>query len=84
MTYRVRIPHPPLSHFVENLWFYQDLVAGHRREKLLPAASMELTIDLRGGPKKLYDRDEHSRHAAYTRCWISGMQRPEPERTRNT
>ena len=75
MIYRVRIPRPPLSHFVENLWFYQDLVAGHTHEKLLPDASMELIIDLVGGPKKLYDREEHSRHADYQRCWISGMQR---------
>ena len=64
MIYRVRIPRPPLSHFVENLWFYQDLVAGHTHEKLLPDASMELIIDLVGAPKKLYDREEHSHHAA--------------------
>jgi len=75
MIYRVRIPRPPLSHFVENLWFYQDLVVGHTREKLLPDASMELIIDLVGGPKKLYDRDEPARHAPYQRCWVSGMQR---------
>jgi AraC-like DNA-binding protein len=75
MIYRVRVPRPPLSHFVENLWFYQDLVAGHDRQKLLPDASMELIIDLVGGPKKLYDREEHSRHASYQRCWVSGMQR---------
>ena len=75
MIYRVRIPRPPLSQFVENLWFYQDLVVGHSREKLLPDASMELIIDLRGGPKKLYDHDQPTRHVPFQRCWISGMQR---------
>ena len=75
MLYRLRIPSPPLSYFVENLWYYDDLVADHTREKLLPDASMELIIDLGQGPKKLYDRQEHARHAEYKKCWISGMQR---------
>lgn len=75
MIYRVRVPRPPLSYFVENLWFYQDLVVGHTHEKLLPDASMELIIDLKGAPKKLYDREDPTRHAPYQRCWISGMQR---------
>lgn len=75
MIYRVRAPRPPLSHFVENLWFYRDLVVGHTREKLLPDASMELIVDLAGAPKKLYDRNETALHVPYRRCWISGMQR---------
>ncbi len=75
MIYRLRIPRPPLSHFVENLWFYQDLATDHTREKLLPDASMELIIDLAGGPKKLYDKEEQVRHTPYNRCWISGIQR---------
>ena len=75
MIYRLRIPRPPLAHFVENLWYYEDLIANHTREKLLPSASMELIIDLGEGPKKLYDREERTRHAAYNKCWISGMQR---------
>jgi AraC-like DNA-binding protein len=74
MIYRLRIPTPPLSYFVENLWYYKDLIANHTREKLLPDASMELVIDLGEGAKKLYDR-EQTRHAGYNRCWVSGMQR---------
>ena len=75
MIYRLRIPGPPLSHFVENLWYYDDLITEHTREKLLPDASMELIIDLGEGAKKLYDREQQTRHAAYNKCWISGMQR---------
>ena len=75
MIYRLRIPGPPLAHFVENLWYYEDLIANHTREKLLPDASMELIIDLGEGAKKLYDREQQTRHAAYNKCWISGMQR---------
>jgi AraC-like DNA-binding protein len=75
MIYRLRIPRPPLSYFVENLWFYQDLEVDHSKEKLLPDASMELIIDLGEGAKKLYDRRDTRHFTGYNRCWVSGMQR---------
>jgi AraC-like DNA-binding protein len=76
MIFRLRPPRPPLSYFVENLWFYRDLEVDHAKEKLLPDASVELIIDLgEDGPKKLYDRRNIFRHIDYHRCWISGMQR---------
>jgi len=75
MIFRLRLPRDPLSYFVENLWFYQDLEVNHTKEKLLPDASVELIIDLGEGAKKLYDRPDVLRYTAYNRCWISGMQR---------
>jgi AraC-like DNA-binding protein len=75
MIYRLRVPRTPLSYFVENLWFYQDLEVDHNKEKLLPDASMELIIDLSEGAKKLYDRRDRTSYTGYNRCWISGMQR---------
>ena len=74
MIYRMRIPRTPLSYFVENLWFYQDLEVDHTREKLLPDAAVELIIDLSEGPKKLYDRQDSLSYTGYKRYWISGMQ----------
>jgi AraC-like DNA-binding protein len=74
VIYRLRVPDAPLSYFVENLWFYQDLEVDHTREKLLPDASMEMIIDLGEGAKRLYDRDGLG-YTGYNRCWISGMQR---------
>lgn len=75
MIYLTRIPGPPLSYFVELLWFYEDLDVGHTKEKLLPDASMELIIDLSEGPKKLYDNRDLDRYTGFNRCWVSGMQR---------
>jgi len=75
MLYRTRIPKPPLSQFVENLWFYEDLATDHTKEKLLPDASMELIIDLSEGPKKLYDNCDLDRYNSFNRCWVSGLQR---------
>jgi AraC-like DNA-binding protein len=75
VIYRLRVPRPPLSNFVENLWFYKDLEVDHNKEKLLPDASMELIIDLSEGAKKLYDRRDTRQFTGYNRCWINGMQR---------
>jgi AraC-like DNA-binding protein len=75
MIYLTRVPKAPLSHFVELLWFYENLETDHAKEKLLPDASMELIIDLGEGPKKLYDNRDLERFSVYNRCWVSGMQR---------
>ena len=74
MIFRMRVPRAPLSQFVENLWFYQDLEVNYTKEKLLPDAAVEMIIDLGDGPKKLYDRHNTLRYTGYHRCWISGMQ----------
>ena len=51
MIFRQHIPGPPLSFFVENLWYYADLEVSHTREKLLPNGAIELILDLGEGPK---------------------------------
>ena len=75
MLFRMRTPRPPLSHFVENLWFYQDLEVDHCKERLIPDGAMELIIDLTDSPKKLYNRRNPSRYTRYRQAWISGMHR---------
>jgi AraC-like DNA-binding protein len=75
MIYQTRVPAAPLSDLVEFLWFYENLETDHAKEKLLPDASMELIIDLRDGPKRLYDNRDLNRYCTYNRCWISGMHR---------
>lgn len=75
MIFRMRIPPPPLSHFVENLWFYADLEVNHTKERLIPDGAMELIIDLSESPKKLYDSRDTARYTHFRRGWISGMHR---------
>jgi AraC-like DNA-binding protein len=75
MLVRLRTPSPPLSHFVENLWFYRDLEVNHTKERLIPDGAMELIIDLTESPKKLYSRRDPTRYTHYRRAWISGMHR---------
>lgn len=75
MIFRQRQARPPLSRFIEFLWFYQDLEVNHTKEKLLPNGAIELIIDLSPSPKRLYDRHDLSRFICYRRAWISGIQR---------
>lgn len=42
MLFRTHQPPPPLSSYVEWLWFYEGLYPPHRRERVLPDGSMEL------------------------------------------
>ncbi len=74
MIYRSYTPAPPLSYFVEALWYYAGLTSAHRREKLLPDGAMELVIDLTEIPKKLHDSAHPERFTTFRKCWISGMQ----------
>ncbi len=74
MIFQQRVPGPPLSFFVESLWFYADAHLPYKRDKLLPNGAIELLIDLRDGPQKLYDNRDLSRSSNFRRAWISGMQ----------
>ncbi len=74
MIFRQRFPGPPLSYFVEHLWYYEEMEVSHTKEKLLPNGAIELILDLSEGPKKLYDNRDLSRASNFRRAWISGMQ----------
>ena len=42
-----RVPKPPLSEFVEQLWYFDGVLGPHSRERVLPDGSMNVLIDLR-------------------------------------
>lgn len=73
MIFETRIPAAPLDAFVEYLWLYDDFAPLHTKEKFLPDASMELIIDLREHPKRLFHHD-YSVRRAFRHSWLSGMQ----------
>ena len=49
MLYSRRIPKPPLSEFVDQLWLYTGYSTPHKQERLMPTGTMELVLDLTGG-----------------------------------
>jgi AraC-like DNA-binding protein len=58
MQFFTHIPPPPLSNFVEILWFYHGYFAGsHNKERLMPDGSIELVINLKEDEARIYDRE---------------------------
>lgn len=41
------VPQPPLSNFIACLWFQEDYLPPHSRERVLPDGSVEIVINLR-------------------------------------
>jgi AraC-like DNA-binding protein len=73
MIFETYVPIAPLRPFIEFLWFYDGFAPLHTREKLLPDASMELIIDLREHPKRLWDANDPNRATEFRKSWLSGM-----------
>ncbi len=73
MIYRIHIPVPPLSDFIEHFFYYEGFQADHQMEKFLPDGSMDLLIDLTDTPKKLFHNEEGVSYTTYSKSWLSGM-----------
>ena len=72
MIFLRHVPGPPLAGFVDYLWYFEDLQVSHRMENVVPDGTFELIIDLRDEPRKLFDRNDVSRHQSFRRGWMSG------------
>jgi len=72
MNYAEKAPAPPLSHYIERLWYYDSLDLTHSRERILPDGGFELIINLEDRRRKLFDRHDPSRYQLFHRGWISG------------
>ncbi|HEY6306992.1 MAG TPA: DUF6597 domain-containing transcriptional factor [Candidatus Angelobacter sp.] len=49
-------PGPPLAQFVDLFWYYEGISRPHSKERLLPQGTVELVINLRENPCRVYDR----------------------------
>ena len=72
MIYRSHIPRAPLSEFIEWFWYYEGLEPEAPMERVLPHGALELIIDLRSEPKRLFDREDQRRFTRFRRGWLSG------------
>lgn len=52
-----RYPGPPLSRFVECLWYSKRRVSSHPRERALPTGAVTLVIHLDGGAMRIFDNE---------------------------
>jgi len=72
MSYRSYIPAPPLSDFVETLWYCENDEAPHVKEKVLPSGSAGLFINLRADWLRVYDRHNLDIVRTFSGCLVSG------------
>lgn len=75
MLLHLHRPGSPLDRFVELVTFFADYDPQHSKERLLPDGAVEIVVDLTDTPKRLFDRDDHTRWTAFRGAWISGMRR---------
>lgn len=75
MIFKLHIPKPPLSQFIENIVYYSGYSPEYNKERLLPDGSIEMVIDLQVGAKHVYDNEDYSKKTAYRKGWISGVKR---------
>ena len=61
MIFRTHIPGPPLSDFVELMWFGDEYTAPHALERVLPTGEMSLIINLYEDRARVYDPGDLSK-----------------------
>lgn len=68
------VPAPPLSRFVELLWYYNEPPKPHAKERLMPDGCVSLIINLAEDETRLYDADDLSKVTKFSPCSLSGPQ----------
>jgi AraC-like DNA-binding protein len=65
-------PGPPLSRFVQLLWYYEQPPRAHQKERLMPDGCISLVINLEEDETRVYDPDDVSKVTTLTGCSIAG------------
>jgi len=65
-------PAPPLSRFVEQLWYFQQAPQPHKKERLMPDGCVSLIINLEEDQTRLYDPDDVRKVTTLGGCTVAG------------
>jgi len=65
-------PGPPLSRFVELLWYYRNDPQPHAKERLMPDGCVSLVINLSEDETRLYDPDDTRKMRRFNGSTLSG------------
>jgi len=65
-------PGPPLSRFVEMLWYYEHPPRIHQKERLMPDGCISLIINLEEDETRLYDADDVNKVRKLSGCSVCG------------
>lgn len=72
MLFRSYTPSPPLSGFVENLWFYSGFETPRLKERILPSATFEFVFNLRDDEIRIYNDAASDKFERYSGAIVSG------------
>lgn len=72
MIYRTYVPTPPLAEFVESIWLYDGYAPPHAMERVLPSGTIEIVINLRGEPLRIYDLGASGQRECFQGPLVSG------------
>jgi AraC-like DNA-binding protein len=66
------VPRSPLSEFVESMWLGEGEAPAHRRERVLPNGAVQLVVNVRDRPLRVYDRVQPDRPLSLSPAVVCG------------
>jgi AraC-like DNA-binding protein len=72
MFYRRYTPLPPLSAFVDCMWYSEGFEGTHQRERLLPNGESGIVFDLREEPVRVFDSQDSARFETFAPAVFCG------------
>ena len=73
MKFEVHFPTRPLSRFVENMIFFEEVEIDHLVDRFLPDGNVEIVINLLEGTEYVYDNDTFEKIQGCRDGWASGI-----------
>jgi AraC-like DNA-binding protein len=73
MDFYAHQPAFPLNHFIENLIFFDGMIAPHHLDRFLPDGNTEFIIDLTERPQHIYDNETLREIQTCRYAWVSGV-----------
>jgi AraC-like DNA-binding protein len=73
MTFRHRVPRPPLDAFIDSIWVYQNDPQPHGLERILPNGAAQLIVNLKEDETRLYDPERPDRYVATAGSVLAGV-----------
>lgn len=65
-------PNPPLSNFINIIWFYKGYQPSHEMERVLPDGTMQLIINLEEDMINVYNQKNHGQFKSFRGSLMSG------------
>lgn len=72
MRFHTYVPGRPLSDWIEDFWLYEDYLADHLHESILPSGTFELVFNLREDALRIYAPSNPAQYRAFKGAVISG------------